>query len=302
MSTSSEPGEGGRPASGPGGSGRPASGSGGGASAPPGAEDGVVFVKLGGSLITDKRRPRTARDDAIRDLATATARVLPRLAGGLVLGHGSGSFGHVAAANHRVGETGLDDAERRAGIVETQARAAELHRVVLEALRWAGVPTFSFAPSSAAVAAEGELASIRAEPVLLALSLGLVPVTYGDVVLDRERGGTILSTETVLAALAREIAANHAVRRFVWAGTTPGIYDASGRTIRRVAPGEAEAARRAAGGSGATDVTGGMAHRLETALELARAGIPSWIGDGRDAGRVEEAMLGGEPEGTLVVP
>lgn len=264
---------------------------------------GVVLVKLGGSLITDKRRPRTPREETIRDLATATARLHPRLAGGLVLGHGSGSFGHVAAAHHRVGEEGLEDAERRAGIVETQARAAELHRIVLEALRWAGVPAFSFAPSSAAVAAGGKIATLEAEPVLLALSLELVPVAYGDVVLDRERGGGILSTETVLAALARHlVAAGRPVLRAVWAGTTPGVCDGSGRTIRRIRSGEAEAARRAAGESGATDVTGGMAHRLDVALALARGGIPSWIGDGGDAARVEAAILGGEPEGTLVLP
>ena len=58
----------------------------------------LVFLKLGGSLITDKTQPYTVRPDKLADLAAQINRSLqtqPSLR--LILGHGSGSFGHTAA-------------------------------------------------------------------------------------------------------------------------------------------------------------------------------------------------------------
>ncbi|MFN3762874.1 MAG: hypothetical protein ACK4WK_06715, partial [Anaerolineae bacterium] len=58
-----------------------------------------VFLKLGGSLITDKSSPYTPRPEVIRRLAEEVREALearPDLE--LVVGHGSGSFGHAAAA------------------------------------------------------------------------------------------------------------------------------------------------------------------------------------------------------------
>jgi isopentenyl phosphate kinase len=63
----------------------------------------LVFVKLGGSLITDKHKEATARMDVIGRLAVEIQRALqarPDLS--LVLGHGSGSFGHVVAERYQV--------------------------------------------------------------------------------------------------------------------------------------------------------------------------------------------------------
>ncbi|MFN3331018.1 MAG: uridylate kinase, partial [Caldilinea sp.] len=56
----------------------------------------LVFLKLGGSLITDKRKAETPRLDVIARLAQEIAAAQqddPALR--LVIGHGSGSFGHI---------------------------------------------------------------------------------------------------------------------------------------------------------------------------------------------------------------
>jgi len=47
-------------------------------------------------------------------------------------------------------------------------------------------------------------------------------------------------------------------------------------------------------------VTGGMAHRLDTALALAGRGVRSWIGDGTREGTLARALIGEEVGGTVV--
>ena len=274
----------------------------------------VVLLKLGGSLITDKERPETARDEVIVRLAEEVARFLRDAAGRgdpprLIVGHGSGSFGHVAAARHRVAE-GLvgvppaERAERLRGVAEVQGRAAELHRRVLAALRRAGLPAFSIAPSSALVAAGGRPARLATEPLRLALDAGLVPVVYGDVVMDRERGCAIASTETVFAALVAELRRRGtAIDRVLWAGATDGVLAEDGTTIPRISVADAiDPAASAAGPAAGTDVTGGMRHRLESALALAEDGVESLIFDGTVPGRLALALRGEPAGGTRVSP
>ena len=58
----------------------------------------LIFLKLGGSLLTDKTRPQALRPDVLGRLAGEIAAALAaRPALWLLIGHGSGSFGHVAA-------------------------------------------------------------------------------------------------------------------------------------------------------------------------------------------------------------
>lgn len=261
---------------------------------------GVVLVKLGGSLITEKGSEARARPEAIDDLARQLGEGVGGRAGGLVVGHGAGSFGHPPAARHRLHE-GLGGPEERSGVSATQRAVAALHALVTERLREAGLPTFSIAPSGAAVAAGGRIADFAVEPVSLALRAGLVPVLHGDVVLDRRQGVAIASTESVFVELARRLPRHGwPVARVVWVGDTEGVYDEGGGLIPEITA-EAGTDVPSAVGSPETDVTGGMAHRLETALRLARRGVPSWIGTA-SGDRVRRALGAETATGTRVVP
>lgn len=260
----------------------------------------VVLVKLGGSLITDKLRPETARIEVIERLA----RELEELGQDkvrLVLGHGSGSFGHVAAARHGIHE-GVATPEQLLGVTETQDRAATLNRLVVGALRRSGAPAFALAPSSFLVAAGGAPAELWIEPLLDALHLGMLPVVYGDVVMDRELGASISSTETVFLALAERLQARGViVRRSIWLGETDGIYDSRGVTIEELrVDSVGEVLDRLEGASG-TDVTGGMRHRLETAASLAELGVESWIANGLEPGLLGQMLKGRCDTGTKVL-
>lgn len=231
--------------------------------------DRPLFLKLGGSLLTDKTATEALRGAELVRLAEeiATARAArPGLR--LVLGHGSGSFGHVAAARHGT-RAGVVGADAWVGFAAVSDAAARLNRHVVAALLAAGVPAIGLPPSASAVVADGHIRALATGPVLAALEAGLLPVVFGDVAFDSARGGTIVSTEEVLGYLAHTL-------RPAWlllAGETAGVLDAGGHVLPRISRATLPAVLPALGGSRGTDVTGGMASKVMTMLDLL-AGLP----------------------------
>jgi len=261
----------------------------------------VLLVKLGGSLITDKTRPETARTEVIERLGREIAEIVEGSSLPLIVGHGSGSFGHVAAQESGIHQ-GVQDPSQLAGVSTTQGQAFKLHRLVVSALREAGVPVFSIVPSSCLVADGGRPDQVWPEPLLEALNLGMVPVVFGDVVMDRQWGASICSTEALFLALAPALGSRGVfVRRIVWLGGTDGVLDKDGKAIAEITLDDLPGMLSELSGAAGTDVTGGIRHRLESAGALARQGIASWIGDGGRPGALGEGLEGTASHGTRVL-
>ncbi len=268
----------------------------------------LVFLKLGGSLITDKDLPYTPRLDKLTELAQEIKAVLypDRLAGPqkqaglkLILGHGSGSFGHTAGKKYGT-RNGVHSPEEWAGFAEVRFQAAELNRYVMEALFKAGVPALSFPPSSTIVSRDGKVASYETAAIRMALAKDILPVVYGDVAFDEIRGGTILSTEDVFGYLAREL---HP-QRILLAGLEAGVWEdfpARTKLVNAISSKSYEEMRKGIGKSSSADVTGGMASKVEEMLNLVGQvdGLTAQIFSAENAGNLTRA-LEGKAVGTLV--
>jgi isopentenyl phosphate kinase len=171
----------------------------------------------------------------------------------------------------------------------------------MSALLGAGVAAWSISPSSCMVGEGGAPASADIEPLRQALAAGLTPVTHGDVVMDRTQGSAVFSTETALITILRGLMTTDGCRvRALWMGDTDGVWDADGKTIDRISVADRDALDGLVGGAAATDVTGGMRHRLDSVLELADLGVESWILDGRRPGALASALAGQPVGGTHV--
>jgi isopentenyl phosphate kinase len=271
----------------------------------------LVLLKLGGSVITDKSQPFAAREDTIRRLGREIREALedqPDLR--LVLGHGSGSFGHVVAQKYRTheGVVDTDEAHRQEswrGFAETAAAAARLNRLVTELLLEENVPVVSYQPSASARCRRGELMYFDTHPMKQALEAGLVPLVYGDVAVDAVQGFAIISTEQIFDNIARELQPT----RIILAGIVDGVYDGDPLTnseamryeeITRDNWGEVEITL---GGSHATDVTGGMFSKVRDMYHLALAQPPLQVHivSGEISGHVNSALSGSDGDiGTLI--
>jgi isopentenyl phosphate kinase len=253
----------------------------------------LQFVKLGGSLITHKRQAYTARLQLISRLAQEVRAALDADRGlRLLMGHGSGSFGHWAAVPYRTREGVTTPAGWR-GYAEVAAAAARLNRLVADAFWEAGVPVLSTQPSASAMCRDGKLAYLDTRPIQAALAHGLVPLVYGDVALDEVRGGTIASTESIFDYLADPLQPD----RILLVGRVHGVLGDDGEVVAELTPANLAGLRATLSGSDGVDVTGGMASKVAGMMELVlrHTDMSVWIMTGEEPGLLTRALLAEEP-------
>lgn len=258
----------------------------------------MIFVKLGGSLITDKATEETAREEVIHRLANELARALnenPSLR--ILLGHGSGSFGHPVAKRYQT-QTGASSPEEWIGFTEVWHAANKLNRIVVDELRAVGLPAISFPPSASSTSFGGEITDLAVEPIRRAIESGLLPVVQGDVSFDSRTGSTILSTEMVFRFLAPVLQPD----LVLLAGIEPGVYTrhpAEGEVLASVTG--ADISKLNLGPAATPDVTGGMANKVVEALSISEAipGLSVRIFSGMEPNSLYDALQGTEL-GTLV--
>jgi isopentenyl phosphate kinase len=240
----------------------------------------LIFLKLGGSLLTDKARPRALRAEVLSRLAGEISAALAFRPGlQLLIGQGGGSFAHTVADQYGTRRGVSSPADWR-GYAATARAAAELNRIVLESLADAGIPVLPVQPSASALCRDGELSLLEERPIRTALANGLVPLVYGDVALDEVRGGTIVSTEQIFRWLAPRLSP----ARVLLVGEVAGVLTTDpargallgSKVIPEITPASFEHLDQALGGARGVDVTGGMIAKVSEMIALIEA-TPSLI-------------------------
>lgn len=260
----------------------------------------LVFLKLGGSLITVKDQPHTPRMETLQRLAQEVAVACAQDPGlQVLLGHGSGSYGHMAARRYNT-RMGVKTVEEWAGFAEVWRQAAELNHLVMKALEDVRLPVIAVPPSAGIIAQDGRILTWDMEPLRAALDKGLLPVVYGDTVFDLKRGGTILSTEDLFSHLARALKPS----QLLFAGLEPGVwvdYPARRQIVHEITPSSFSVVSASLRGSSATDVTGGMLDKVQQVLALVHdlPGLQGLIFSGETPGAVQRALIGEAP-GTVI--
>lgn len=241
----------------------------------------TTVLKLGGSVVTEKDTPETVDDEALSRAAAGIAEY----DGPLVVVHGGGSFGHHAASERGVSSTaGTRDAADAVAIHDAMGR---LNSAVLGALHDEGVDGLPVRPLSVASRGVDDELCLLTESVAAMLDEGFTPVLHGDVVTQAGAGVTITSGDDLVVSLARGLD----VDRVGLCSTVPGVLDADGEVIPRIE--RFTDVADAVGESDATDVTGGMAAKVEKLLGLSASALVFGPDD-------LSTFLSGETPGTVV--
>ncbi|MFN3491781.1 MAG: isopentenyl phosphate kinase [Anaerolineales bacterium] len=260
----------------------------------------IILLKLGGSLITDKDTAYTPRLDKLKELAAEIKTVLDlNPTWSLILGHGSGSFGHVPAKKHGT-RNGVQTAEQWYGFAEVRYQAAELNRFVVQSLLEAGLPAVPFPPSASMISDNRKVIHHNVLTIQKALDVNLLPVVQGDVAFDESLGGTILSTEDVFTFLIEKFNCS----RILLAGIEAGVWEdfpARTKLMKQIQVSTYEKMRAGIKGSVSTDVTGGMKAKVEEMLSIIKKNknLTAQIFSAEEKGFLTRALQG-ENVGTLL--
>lgn len=257
----------------------------------------LICIKFGGSVITKKDSPVTPRPDIIARLAREFATLRkqnPETA--FLIGNGAGSYGHYKVLKYDM-KQGIQTPEQVFGYCDVHASVQELNALVIDALLKEGIPACSIQPSSIFIAEDGRQKNRFMDSITAMLKTGIVPVVYGDIILDTTRGSVVFSTEDIFAQLLKALP-SYSVSTIIHVSNVEGVLKQDSTIIPQITAGNWEDVQNYILTGTGFDVTGGMKHKIETALLYAKQGIRTRIISGEVPDNLEKVLV--RPTGTVI--
>ncbi|MDI9437339.1 MAG: isopentenyl phosphate kinase [Euryarchaeota archaeon] len=262
----------------------------------------MIILKLGGSVITRKEEKQPTLHQ--ENLARISQEIANSGVKDLLIVHGAGSYGHRHAYHYQIGAPILDGedlARKRLGFSITHQGVQELNLEVCRALLDQKIPAVPLSPSSFIHTHHKRIEEFETDLIGQYLELGLVPVLYGDVVLDQDLKikMAVLSGDQILQYLAQQLGAEQVIL-----GTdVDGIYNRNPKThpnaqlIPLVTSLDDVDFLE---GAHTMDVTGGMGGKVKELLQLAEEEVESQIINLNVEGLLERALMGDKVPGTWI--
>lgn len=257
----------------------------------------MLVLKLGGSVITVKDKPLTADHDNIGRLCEEIKAAWPQP---IIVVHGGGSFGHPVASRYRIAE-GYTSERQIPGFARTHQAMVRLNSIIVDTLVDLGIPAISVTPSSFILTKDGRIDAVDFDIVGRLVVRGVLPVLYGDAVLDRIKGFSILSGDQLAVRLAVDMGAS----RLVFGVDVDGVYTsnpklAPGARLIDNLPLEKLEGFIKIGKALTTDVTGGMLGKVSEAREAVKAGVEVQILNATKPDIILKALRGEPVTGTIL--
>ncbi|AFK23088.1 isopentenyl phosphate kinase [Pyrococcus sp. ST04] len=254
----------------------------------------MIIVKIGGSVLSDKKKKFHFRGDVVKRIAFEISRFFPEER--FIVVHGGGSFGHPLAKKFGIRE-GLRDYSSRHGFVVTHLAMLDLASRVSKCFLENSLPAFPISSSSIFVTEEGRIIEGYLGTVEDALEKEFIPLLFGDVSFDKKKGIEIVSGDEIILYLSKEFKPE----KVIFLMDVDGIYDKfpGGELIREIKGNDIRTL--AVEGSAGVDVTGGIKKKLEVAMELVKHVEEVWFVNGLVKDRLSMAIVG-NGIGTVVLP
>lgn len=222
----------------------------------------LSFIKIGGSVITDKSVPFSLNEVTIKSVANQVKNIYaahPNEA--ILLGTGAGSFGHFLAHELPHTKNGLYKSE---DAIKIHHSVELLNSQVTKALSAENVPVISL-PAAAFAHFDDDKLVVATDRIYALLASGIVVSVYGDMVPADANLWRVLSTEPMMLGLAEQLCQHFSLNRCILASNVDGVLDNTGHTIKRITKAGKIANHKQSG----YDVSGGMAQKLTYAQKLA---------------------------------
>lgn len=248
----------------------------------------MILIKLGGSVITDKSQYKKFN----KEQTSRLCREIAESGRSVMIVHGAGSYGHVLAKRYSI-QKGLVDFGQVAPAAMVHHDAMELGLLVTSELMAVGIPAASLSPGSCFVMDQGHIAVENDEVIRRMSHVGIMPVTHGDVVMDRQKGFAIVSGDEMMEVMARIFKPE----RVVFVSDIDGLYDSNPKEnpdARLIPEVTQEVLDGVSSEEDVADVTGGVRNKMEAMLRMCSPERDCVLVNGTVPGRLLSLLRGEE--------
>jgi len=245
----------------------------------------MILIKLGGSIITNKKKPLTPRRNTINKIAAS----LRKIDEPMIIVHGGGSFGHYWSVKHDMHTKPARYSVRGISVVKNSM--VELDKIILDSFFKNKLNPYSLPPSNFVTG--NKVIPKKVKEIENISKSGLIPVSYGDALWYGQKKSFILSGDKIMTMLAKILKP----RLSIFVLDVDGLYsDIKTKKLISMLKNQKPKISK-----NSMDVTGGMARKIKEASTMASMGLTVFFVNGNRPQRIVNAVKRKKFEGTLFV-
>jgi isopentenyl phosphate kinase len=243
----------------------------------------MILIKLGGSIITNKQKPLTPNLAAINKIVSQ----LKRIKEPIIVVHGGGSFGHYWSVKYNMHTKPAKYNRKGVSIVKNSMR--ELNKIILDSFQRYNLNPYCLPPTDFMFGNKPDLKKIK--DIAKIAKIGLIPISYGDVMWHGKNKFYILSGDRIIGILSKILKP----RLVIFVLNVDGVYsNMKTKKLLYEIKGEKTSVSEVE-----MDVTGGMNRKIKEAYAISKSGVNVFLVNGNKPNRIVDAVKKGKFEGTL---
>ena len=243
----------------------------------------MILIKLGGSIITNKKKPLSPRKKSIDKIV----RALKKIDEPIIVVHGGGSYGHYWSVKYNMHTKPANYNTHGVSVVKNSM--VELNKIILDSFLKNRLNPYCLPPTDFIFGNKPIIKKVK-EIEKIAKS-NLVPVTFGDALWYGKKKSYILSGDRIMSILAKILKP----KLCVFVLNVDGLYsDPKTKKLIHELKGEKPLILKSS-----KDVTGGMKRKVDEATKISKKGMNVFFVNGNKPERIVDAVKRKKFHGTL---
>ena len=243
----------------------------------------MILIKLGGSIITNKEKPLSARRKTIDNILNQIKRIREPM----ILVHGGGSYGHYWSVKYDMHTKPAKYDMRGVSIVKNSM--IDLNKIILNSAVKNRINAYCLPPTDFMNGNKPIKNKILTKNEIA--KSGLTPITYGDALWFGKKKSYILSGDVIMSMIGKILKP----RLSIFVLDVDGVYynTKSKKLIRDFKKEKPIISKNK------IDVTGGMTRKITEATNMSKSGLKVFFVNGNKPKRILDAVSGKKFEGTI---
>jgi isopentenyl phosphate kinase len=190
----------------------------------------LFILKIGGAAATFKESNELkAHEDVIRQIAREIKQAKTEKKFRLMAVHGAGPFGHKLVTDYKI-KDGLKSENDARGFVRTHNSMQDLNKVFINVFREEGLLGFPLQSAALITQKNKKICSFNTKIIeeLWKISEEIIPVMYGDMVLDKNLKASVVSGDAIISFLGKKLNA----QKIFFGTNVSGIFTADPNVVK----------------------------------------------------------------------